>query len=377
MKNRVIYFFTTIVFAVCSQDAAAMSEDAEPRYNSRLLPNMIQEWTADAGENAMARFGLPILSGAVAIRADIDELEEPPPDPQWPEPMEEGALYFGETDWGRFIPESLTLNDGVRPDVVVITQNALTDCKYMECVRARYARKCWLPGEEDVEKVVSAYVQKAVESGEPEAYGISIVDERPRITGLLGVMLINELLAQSVFQQNIGDRSIYYEGSCGMFLKDHLSPNGMVMKFKASKTDEFSSELIAADSDFRDWHTRRLLDDPDFTKRRDERWRMAANGGIDVEHRVACRAFSKLRTSIAGLYAAKGYGHEAAAAFREGYALDPQATEVHYYVRDVLIPQRKFDVARELLKYQMRMSQDDGAIERYQRHLDEIERCAR
>ena len=74
----------------------------------------------DVGEVATANFGLGILEGASGLfgfpidGSYGDYFEEPPPNPLYPAPMEKNALYFGGTDWGRFIPETLVLNDGVR-----------------------------------------------------------------------------------------------------------------------------------------------------------------------------------------------------------------------------------------------------------------------
>ena len=84
--------------------------------NPSLIAALCQDYVDDAGEQAVADFGLGVLEGAEGLfgSASDDYSEEPPPNPMHPGHMEKGALYFGGTDLGRFIPESLVLSDGVR-----------------------------------------------------------------------------------------------------------------------------------------------------------------------------------------------------------------------------------------------------------------------
>lgn len=335
-----------------------------PSLNHRLLPSLIAEYVPDSGEPFPARFGLPILNGVAALRPELDDLEEPPPDPQWPGPMAKNAIYFGGTDYGRFIPESLILNDGVRPDVLLITQNALVDNRYLEMLRHRLSGKCRIPHETDLREAFNTFAQEVKSGRRPDHGGLAIEEDgKVSVTGSLAVMEINGILAKWIFDHNRGSHPFYVEESYAIpWMYDHLSPHGLIMKLNAKTVGRFPARLLRSDQDFWDWQTRRLLDDPLFCRRRAERMRFFSwqEGEEWEEHRVACRAFSKLRCAIAGLYAKKGLVHESKGAFHEALALDPQSPEaLGRYLQECLLPQRRLGLAQELLEHRLRVNPND------------------
>ena len=332
------------------------------------LPSLIaEEMVRDAGDRFPGNFGMPILNGADAIRAELDDFEEPLPNPQWPAPMARDAIYFGGTDCGRFIPESLTLNDDVRPDVLVIAQNALADETYAEVLRRRLLGKCWFPASEDTARAFETFV-KEVQSGERRPGGdVKIENGRVQVTGALAVMQINEIISKDIFDHNKAEHDFYLEESYLIpWMYDYLSPHGFMMKLNAEKTDKLRADECREDWDFWDWQTRRLLDDPQFRRRRAEQWRIlkGGNGGFgddeDVYHRVACRAFAKLRCSIAGLYARKGRMKEALVAFREAYMIDPQSPEATFrYVQELLFRSGQWNAIFDLIEYTVRINPEN------------------
>ena len=176
----------TLVGASLSSSGAEWDATNNPVHNYRLLPSLIaDEMVRDAGDSFPGNFGMPILNGADAIRAELDNLEEPLPNPLWPPPMARDAIYFGGTDCGRFIPESLTLNDGVRPDVLVMTQNALADGIYEDVLRHRLSGKCWVPPEDDCARAFETYISE-VQSGKRKSMGdLKIENGRVQVTGAL------------------------------------------------------------------------------------------------------------------------------------------------------------------------------------------------
>ncbi len=366
VKIRYLVLAVTSLACLATIGARGRTVNHSPAHNYRLLPSMLAEYAADSGNRFPAQFGLTILNGIAALQSDLDELEEPPPNPQSPRPMARDAIYFGGTDCGRFIPESLVLNDGVRPDISVITQNALADETYLEILRQRLAGRSWVPQPEESAEAFKTYVTEVQSGARPNNGDIRIENGRVEVTGSLAVMEINGLLAKMMFDHNKETHDFYLEESYVMpWMYDYLSPHGLVMKLNADKVDTFNESDLTADREFWDWQTRRLLDNPMYCRRRAERWRQHkrknARKGIDNTHRVACRAYSKLRCSIAGLYAWKTrqnpfqnfrYACEAAAAFREAYMLDPQSPEAAFrYIQQILLVNGKWDAMLDILDY--------------------------
>ena len=91
------------------------------------------------------QFGNYQLRGANAIREELSKDEEPLPNPQWPAEMEPHAIFFGGTDPGRFVPTYMIYSALFRPDVYLITQNALADDTYMSVERDLYGDEIWIP----------------------------------------------------------------------------------------------------------------------------------------------------------------------------------------------------------------------------------------
>ena len=379
--------FCSLVCACLTSVGAEDEADdlSAANFKHRLLPVLIaRDMARDAGDRYPGEFGMPILNGADAIRPELDELEEPLPNPQWPEPMVRDAIYFGGTDHGRYIPESLTLNDGVRPDVLVITQNALADERYEEMLRHRLSGKCWVPAKEDTARAFETYLTE-VQSGKRRACGdLKIENGRVQVTGALAVMQINEIISKDIFDHNKDEHDFYVEESYVIpWMYDYLSPHGFMMKLNAEKADKLRPDECREDREFWDWQTRRLLDAPQFCRRRAERCRLiknpnGGNEGEDYRHRVACRAFSKLRSAIAGLYARKGRMKEAQSAFREACMIDPQSPEATFrYIQESLAGSDKWNAIFDLIEFTVRIDPENKRHEERAGHYRKPVRAAR
>lgn len=382
MKIRHLVLVVTSLAYLAAVGVEDRTADHFPTHNYRLLPSMLAKYAADSGDRFPVQYGLTILNGIAALRPELDELEEPPPNPQWPQPMARNAIYFGGTDCGRFIPESLILNDSVRPDIRMVTQNALADEAYLEILRRRLAGKCWVPQTNDNAEAFNTFVTE-VQSGKRRIYGdIRIVNERVQVTGALAIMEINGILAKMMFDHNKEAHDIYLEESYVIpWMYDYLSPYGLVMKLNAEEVDTFNESDLTADREFWDWQTRRLLDDPPYCRRRAERSRAyeqeEAREAKDDGHRIACRAYSKLRSAIAGLYAWKArpkawqkrpgtprYDRESAAAFREANMLDPQSPEAAFrYIQEILLVNDKWNAILDILDYINHMDPSNNRTE--------------
>ena len=345
------------------------------------------------------QFGNYQLRGAKAIREELSPDEEPLPNPLWPEEMGTNAVFFGGTDPGRFIPTYMIYSANVRPDVKLITQNALADDTYMSVERDLYGDEIWIPSKNDSAEAFNIYVSE-VQSGKRKANGdIQISNGRVQVTGALGVMEINGILTRMMFDHERLRRAFYVEESYVIpWMYDYLTPHGLIMKLN-SDSNSINDAIVRNDMEFWDWYTRRLLRDPAF--RRDF---------------AAQKSFSKLRTAIAGLYASiirktqverhktrnellvtqnefrrnpngqknrelelkfqelyqefarlnqvvQKYSSLAASAFREAVALYPASPEASFrYIQEVLLNNDKWDATLDILSYVDRVDPNNRRI---------------
>ncbi len=281
------------------------------------------------------QFGAYQLDGAKAIREQIVADEEPLPDPDWPEPMEPFSIFFGGTDPGRFVPTYMIYSADFRPDVYLITQNALADGTYMSVERDLYGDEIWIPSTDDSAEAFNIYVDEVQRGVRPANGDLQIMNGRVQVTGALGVMEINGILTKMMFDHDRLRHSFYVEESYVIpWMYPYLSPHGLIMKINANPTP-YDPKTAAKDRDFWDWYTRRLLSDPMY--RRDF---------------AGQKSFSKLRAAIAGLYLRQGRRAESANAYREACLLYPASPEATFrYAQDILLPSRRWDVSGELMDY--------------------------
>ena len=281
------------------------------------------------------QFGNYQLRGANAIREELSRDEEPLPNPMWPEEMEPSSIFFGGTDPGRFVPTYMIYSANVRPDVYLITQNALADDTYMSVERDLYGDEIWIPSKEDSAESFNIYVSE-VQSGKRQANAdLRIENGRVQVTGALGVMEINGVLTKMMFDHEKLRHAFYVEESYVIqWMYPYLTPHGLIMKINPNER-ALTANIVRNDMDFWDWYHRRLLRDPAF--RRDF---------------PAQKSFSKLRAAIAGLYARSGYYQMADQAFREAVLLYPASPEATFrYAQEVLLPMQRWNAIVDLLDY--------------------------
>ena len=279
------------------------------------------------------QFGAYQLEGANAIKEQIEADEEPLPDPTYPLPMDKFSIFFGGTDPGRFVPTYMIYSANFRPDVYLITQNALADDTYMSVERDLYGDEIWIPAKEDSAEAFNIYVDE-VQSGKRQANGdLKIENGRVQVTGALGVMEINGILTKMMHDHDRLKHSFYVEESYVIqWMYPYLSPHGLIMKLNAENTP-YDAKRAVQDNDFWDWYVRRLLNDPMY--RRDF---------------AGQKSFSKLRAAIAGLYQKQNRYSEGSQAFREAVLLYPASPEaVFRYAHESLLPFARYDAILELM----------------------------
>ena len=281
------------------------------------------------------QFGAYQLDGAKAIKEQLVADEEPLPDPDWPPAMDPFAIFFGGTDPGRFVPTYMIYSADFRPDVYLITQNALADGTYMSVERDLYGDEIWIPSNDDSAEAFNVYVDEVQRGVRPANGDLKIENGRVQVTGALGVMEINGILTKMMWDHDRLRHAFYVEESYVIpWMYPYLSPHGLIMKLNADRTP-YDPKTTAKDRDFWDWYTRRLLSDPMF--RRDF---------------AGQKSFSKLRAAIAGLYAKQGRHSDAAQAYREACLLYPASPEASFrYAQEILLPSRRWDAVLELMDY--------------------------
>lgn len=293
------------------------------------------------------QFGAYMMAGAEQILAETGAEEEPLPDPFWPPPMSPGAVYFGGTDAGRFVPTYLAYAVGFRPDVCVLTQNALADPTYMNVERDLYGEQLWLPTADEVRTAFTDYTD-AVLAGQRTSRGkITEVNGRVQISGSAAVMEICEELARQIWERN-PERDFYLEESYRMPWMDAvLEPAGLAMRLRREAERRDLTIDRARNDDFWDWMVRRLITRTAY--------------GRDF---AAQKSFSKLRSSQAGLYARSGQAEAAERAFGEAMALFPISPDALFrYLQESLLPRARFEVAGRMLRQYLRV--DSGNTRAY------------
>ena len=307
-----------------------------PIYENFFNDALIEEMSSASqdGHDFGWQFGNYQLRGAEAIAEELSSDEEPLPNPDFPPAMTTNAVFFGGTDPGRFVPTYMIFSADVRPDVFLITQNALADNTYMDTMRDMYGDDIWMPLQKDNSDAFSQYVED-VQSGRKPNYGdISFEGGRVQVTGALAVMEINGIITEQIFRMNRDRHDFYVEESYTMrWMYPYETPHGLIMKIEKEKTP-LTAKHVRNDLDFWDWYSRRLLGTPKY-------------------HRdfTAKKSFSKLRASIAGLYAASGRHQEAERAFREAVRLYPASPESCLrLVQEILMPYGRFAEALRILQ---------------------------
>lgn len=261
-------------------------------------------------------------------QASEDEI----PDINYPPAMTQDGMFFGGTDPGRFVPTYMIYSAKVRPDVFLITQNALADGTYMNVMRDLYGDDMWIPSARDSNTAFQRYIEK-VKSGKIKAGAeLNFEDGKVSVQGVAGVMAINAILCQDIHEQNRERLDFYVEESYPIpWMFDYLTPHGLILKLNAEPT-ELTQEMVDQDLAFWDWYIQKLIRHPQFMR--------------DV---IARKTFSKLRSSLAGMYMAKNRDAEAERSFLQSIALYDMSPEANFKLADFYIKRQRFTQAEEII----------------------------
>lgn len=336
------------------------------------------------------QFGYYQLMGAEGILEELTPEERMSyPDPDYPAAMGTNAVFFGGTDPGRFVPTYMIYSADVRPDVYLITQNALADSTYMNIMRDLYGNDIWIPSVHDSNIAFEEYVSD-IRSGKVDAgANVTLEDGKVSVQGVGGVMKINSKLAWMIFENNryvqspeimerfrrgedlsrLGVRVVdvdgvkrpvrdfYVEESYVIkWMYPYLEPHGLIMKINPQPI-ALSDGMVKKDQDFWGWYSQHLLNDKAFKR--------------DV---VARKSFSKLRSAIAGLYVYRKRYEDAINAFRQSIALYPLSPEANYRLADTYMRIEDWESA---VKTMEDFIADDPGNDRARKFLESIEQRRR
>ncbi len=364
-------------------------------YNSERQ-KMIVGGCEQNGHDFGWQFGNWQLQGVDGIKEDMQAWYSPEefeqkwaayPNKAYPQPMGPNAIFFGGTDPGRFVPTYMIYSAKVRQDVYLITQNALADNTYMNVMRDLYGDQIWIPSPLDSNFAFQKYIE-GVRSGKIQA-GADVKTEggKVQVQGVGGVMKINGFLSKWIFDHNqyitetktdeatrptgsavvyedpVVDpetglpplRTFYVEESYVLpWMYPYLTPNGLIMKIN-NKPTPLTDEVVKNDTDFWNWYCDRLLSDEKFIR--------------DI---VARKSFSKLRSSLAGLYAARGKPKEAEAAFHQAVLLYDLSPEANFRLGDLIARQGRFDEAITLFDVLLEKDPNNEKARQFQKRLEQL-----
>ncbi len=294
--------------------------------------------------------------------------------------MEKDAVLYGGTDPGRFVPTYMIFcesrvsprnrfhdKDFDRSDVYIITQNALADTTYMSYIRDHYdfsrpkndslfqrmlgrdtvypKEPIHIPTPSDSAMAFQKYVQGVQSGAIPPSADLKIENGRVSVQGVGGVMAINGILAQWIFEKNKQKHAFYVEESYVIpWMYPYLRPHGVIMKIEKDpipppQADNAKwSEIITRDRSYWDKLSGDFLARPEFVRNND-----------------AKKSFSKMRSAIAGLYVFRGLHQEAEYAFKQSLELCPESPEANFRLADLYIQQHRYDEAINLIESYLKL----------------------
>jgi tetratricopeptide (TPR) repeat protein len=256
------------------------------------------------------------------------------PDKDYPPPMTEGAIFYGGTDPGRFVPTYMIYSADCRSDVYLITQNALADNTFMNITRDLYGDTIYIPSLDDSNEAFRKYVDD-VQAGRIQAGAdIKIEGGKVSVQGVGGVMTINGILAELIFKENKDRHDFYVEESYVIqWMYPYLTPHGLILKLNREPLASLPPELVENDRRFWTWYTPWLLDRPTFRR--------------DI---CARKSFSKLRSAIAGIYDYRRMYDEAEFAFKQSIELYPLSPEANFRLAQMYMNMQRFEEAETLIR---------------------------
>jgi hypothetical protein len=282
----------------------------------------------------------------------------------------DGSIYFGGTDPGRFVVTALTESHADGKPFFVLSQNPMADGTYLKYLRSMYAGKIYTPTDEDSQKCFQDYTEDVTRRRQnnqlkPGEDVRTDSNGKVQISGHIAVMEINALLVKTIFDKN-PDREFYIEESFPLdWMYPNLEPHGLIMKINRQPLPTLSGEIVKQDRDYwtkyltpmiggwlnKDTTVEEVAAFVEKTYVKNDLSGFTGDSQF-VQNSDAQKMFSKLRSSIAGVYVwwmkhatdaseKQRMADAADFAFRQAFALCPYSPEVVFRYIDFLMGQNR------------------------------------
>jgi hypothetical protein len=285
-----------------------------------------------------------------------------------------GSVYFGGTDPGRYIISALCESQTEGQPFFTLTQNQLIDGRYARYIRLIYGSKLTLPTDDELRAAFKEYTDDAqarLKAGKLKpGEDVHVTPEgRAQVSGPVAVMAINALLVKRIFENN-PTREFFVEESYPLdWMYPQLEPRGLIMKLNRKPLGSLSEEVVRKDLDFWNRQTsdavgnwsnetnsiRELCSFCEKIYLRKELSGFKGDTGF-AKNPEAQKTFSKLRSSIGGLYAwhfendkniddKERMKKATNIAYRQAFILCPYSPEGVYRYAQFLMSVQRFDDA--------------------------------
>lgn len=311
-----------------------------------------------------------------------------------------GSIYFGGTDAGRFLVTALSRSHTSGDPFFTITQNALADHRsYLRYLRGMYGSLIHIPTEVDATAALNEYrVDAQRRRSEGKLMPGEIFEDiggKLEFSGVLSVMAINGMLSKLIFDRN-PEREFYIEEGFPLnWMYPHLSPHRLILKINRLPTPEIPDEILLHDREYwsrcirpmiGDWVTleTELAEIVAFVDKIYSRQDLSGFRGDPryIQSEIPQKNFSKLRSSIGGIYAWRAqntqssapkerYFREADFAFRQAFVLCPGSPEAVFRYINLLMGQNRLDDAIFLVEAAVRLEQNSRPISGKGSHIQE------
>lgn len=350
------------------QDPDALWNDWAREYLTRreLAPELMQELSTRAPSESMpySEFRQTVLKGLKISRQSARSVQEavtlaafralpteeqsrrlhylhrPLPDWNYPAELSPNAVFFGGTDPGRFVPTYMVYSAKLRPDLMVLTQNALAQSTYMTTMREQYGDQLILPSEEQQAQAFLDYANQ-LRLFDPARFAeFRTGPNRLAVSGFYEVMKINGFISQQIVENNQDLHPFYLEESVPLDWMTHRQrPHGLIFRIEPEDV-VLTREELRQNREFWDWMEEWLL----------ETWRPESERTHRFHRELQVRkSYSKLRLAQAQNFFERGLYEEAEAAVRQALRLYPAGPEIVQVGADMLMRLRKFEEATIVL----------------------------
>ncbi len=325
-----------------------------------------------------------------------------------------GSIYFGGTDPGRGVPTAFCKSSINADPFFILTQNALADGTYLEYLRAMYGGKIYIPTGEDAQRCFQEYMTDAqrrlAENKLKPGENVKMVDGKVNVSGQVAVMSINGLITKVIFDRN-PDQEFYVEESFPLdWMYPYLEPHGLIMKLNRQPLAQLLAETLARDREYwsrlvagmlGDWLDEKtpVSEVAAFVDRVYVRHNLKGFTGDPryLQNHYAKASFSKLRSSIAGVYAWRLGGADESApreyqpkseaerqallvetdlAFRQAFALCPSSPEALFRYARLLLQSNRTDDALLVAQTGLKLDPDNrqvmGLVENLKSHKPQL-----